>query len=57
MNRATSCATRASHPASYPRLLLPPGAYTLVVCDEEWAELSRRSFEIAAGTTELDVAR
>lgn len=44
-------------PGFVPRLLLPPGAYTLVVCDEEWSEISRRSLEIAAGTTEVDLGR
>ena len=43
------------YPGFVPRLLLPPGAYTLVVFDEERTELSRRALEIGEGTTEVDL--
>ncbi|NOT30666.1 MAG: carboxypeptidase regulatory-like domain-containing protein [Planctomycetes bacterium] len=49
--------TQGFMPGFVARLLLPPGAYTLVVCNEEWIELSRRPLEIAAGTTEVDLGR
>jgi protocatechuate 3,4-dioxygenase beta subunit len=36
---------------------LPPGAYTLVVCDEDGNELGLHAVEIGAGVMELDLSR
>jgi hypothetical protein len=44
-------------PDSVPRFALPPGAYTFVLCDEDWNELERHAVEVGEGVTELDLAR
>jgi len=45
------------YPGFVPRFALPPGAYTLVVCDKDWHELARHALEVGAGVSELDVGR
>jgi hypothetical protein len=40
-----------------PSFGLPPGPYSLVVCDEDGNELGRHAVEVGAGVTELDLSR
>lgn len=43
------------YPGYTPRFALPPGSYTLIVCDRAWQELRRFPVVLDAGVVELDL--
>jgi hypothetical protein len=45
----------AFYPGYKPRFALPPGSYTLIVCDRAWQELRRFPVVLDADVVELDV--